>query len=37
MVVVVWWTLNLVRSLRLVRPQIVFSDFNETWYVDRGR
>jgi len=31
------WTLNLVRSLRLVRTQKSFSDFNEIWYVNRGR
>jgi len=30
-------TLNLEGSLRLVRPQKVFSDFSDIWYVDRGR
>jgi len=30
-------TLNLVQSLRLVRPQKSFSDFSEIWFVDRGR
>ena len=31
-------TLNLEESLRLVRPEkSFFSDFNEIWYVDKGR
>jgi len=30
-------TLNLEGSLRLVRPQKSFSDFNEIWHLDRGR
>jgi len=30
-------TLNLEGSLPLVRPEKSFSDFNEIWYVDRGR
>jgi len=30
-------TLNLEGSLRLVRPHKSFSDFNDIWYVDRGR
>ena len=30
-------TLNLEGSLRLVRGQKSFSDFDEIWYVDRGR
>jgi len=30
-------TLNLEGSLWLVRPQNFFSDFNEIWFVDRGR
>jgi len=30
-------TLKLEGSLQIVRPQKLFSDFNEIWYVDRGR
>jgi len=30
-------TLNLEGSLRIVRSQKSFSDFNVIWYVDRGR
>jgi len=30
-------TLNLEGSLRLVRPEKRFSDFNEIWYVHRGQ